>query len=601
MKNPSNDILRRDSSSKTPLRMTRLSQNMEEFVFGSLSTVEKRTAQMRQHSRGVRHHNWIEPRTPSAEERPLITVTIEMERQIERVVCVVDAPADDTYALELVETNWDVLNWTYFQTWQVALPSQPDSTLVRYQIMAYPSDGSAPIVADDGATYSYIVGSFPQPAWARDAIVYQIFPDRFYAGNGRFPINTPNLNAIHGGTLQGVIDKLDYIADLGFNCIWLNPFFPDDTHHGYHATDYFNVNPRLGTLDTVRELVAKAHARGIRLLLDFVANHWGSRHPTFQAAQQDRHNDYYNWYHWIKWPHEYETFFGVQDLPKLNVDYAPVREHLLKVVRFWLGEIGFDGLRMDHAQGATHDFWTAVRAAAQSVKPDVWLFGEVVDTPQVQLSYDGQFNGCLDFLLTEALRKTFAYGNMSLTAFDNFLNQHEQFFPASYSHPGFLDNHDQDRFLFIAQNDIRKLKLAALCLFTLGGAPIIYNGTELGVSQNKRIADREGYGMAECRQPMPWQNGQPQELHAYFKWLIQLRKAHSVLRHGSRLTIHVDDETQTYVYARMGEETAVTILVALNLSNQPQTIKLKAPNKSRTHTFTLEPVCGDVTIFPKAR
>ena len=96
--------------------------------------------------------------------------------------------------------------------------------------------------------------------------------------------------------MRGIIEQLDYVADLGFNCIWLNPFFPDDTHHGYHATDYFQVNPRLGTMAEMRELVAAAHARGIRLLADFVANHWGRNHPTFQAALADRDSEYHDWY-----------------------------------------------------------------------------------------------------------------------------------------------------------------------------------------------------------------------------------------------------------------------------------------------------------------
>src|SRR5690606_20496691 len=138
------------------------------------------------------------------------------------------------------------------------------------------------------------------------------------------------LSDIYGGTLRGVIDHLDYIAGMGFTAIWLNPFFPDDTHHGYHATDYFTVNPRLGTIDDMRELVDKAHERGIRLLLDFVANHWGSKHGSFQEARGNRLSPYYDWYYWKNWPEEYVAYFNVPDLPELNVNHPAVRDHLLR-------------------------------------------------------------------------------------------------------------------------------------------------------------------------------------------------------------------------------------------------------------------------------
>ena len=103
--------------------------------------------------------------------------------------------------------------------------------------------------------------------------------------------------------MRGIIDNLPYIAGLGFTAIWLNPFFPDDTHHGYHASDYFTVNPRLGTLDDARELVDKCHERGIRLLLDFVGNHWGSKHASFQAARADRNSPFYRWYYSVSYTH----------------------------------------------------------------------------------------------------------------------------------------------------------------------------------------------------------------------------------------------------------------------------------------------------------
>ncbi|HEX6385594.1 MAG TPA: alpha-amylase family glycosyl hydrolase [Anaerolineae bacterium] len=566
---------------------------MDEFAFGTLSTVEKRVARLRER-RGVHHHDLLSPRAPRAGETPLVTVTVELDKAIDRVVGTVREPAAATFTLHCVRTDWDLLNWSYFQTWQTRLPGHPAGTLVRYVVEAYPVDGSEPIPADNGATFSYVVGDPAPPAWAESAVVYQIFPDRFYPGDGRSWNQVKSLNDVYGGTLRGIIDKLDYIVGMGFNCIWLNPFFPDDTHHGYHATDYFAVNPRLGTMDDIRELVSKAQDKGIRLLLDFVANHWGSRHETFQAAVADRDSEYYDWYLWEKWPHQYKTFFKVKDLPQLNVDHPGVRDYLLRSVRFWLGEVGFDGLRLDYALGPNHDFWTELRALVREIRPDAWLFGEVVDTPATQLSYEGRFHGCLDFLLAQALRDTFAMGRMDLATFDNFLTQHEQFFPSTFSRPSFLDNHDMNRFLWLAGNDKRKLKVAALCHFTLSGAPIVYNGTEVGVSQECGMFEYGSQGMAECRQPMAWGEEQDKELLAFFKWLIHFRRQHPVLWRGRRRTLHLDEAAGTYAYSRSDDHE--TILAALNVSEETRTVTVSDEAGSLSHTFILDPWSGDIFV-----
>jgi cyclomaltodextrinase / maltogenic alpha-amylase / neopullulanase len=565
---------------------------MQEFIFGTLATTEQRLESAREEKRGVQHQHRLEPRAPRPGQSPTLLVTVELDRRVERVECVLSRPETAVYPLHLHDSQWDLLNWSYYQVWQVDLPPQPDGTLVRYQIVAYPADGGDPILADDGATFSYFVGDPAQPDWAREAIVYQIFPDRFYPGDGRSWHETHSLSDIYGGTLRGIIDKLDYVAGLGFNAIWLNPFFPDQTHHGYHATDYFSVNPRLGTLDDLKELVSTAHERGIRLILDFVANHWGSAHETFQAALADRTSAYYHWYKWENWPHAYATFFGVKDLPEINVQHPDVRAYLLNSVRYWLGEIGFDGLRLDYVLGPTHDFWTELRAVAKSVRPDVWIFGEAVETPVTQLSYEGRFDGCLDFLLTQAIRRTFAFGTMDVEAFVTFLDLHEAFFPDSFSRPSFLDNHDMNRFLWLVGNDRRKLKLAALCQFTLAGAPIVYNGTEVGVTQVRGITDPNSHGMEECRQPMLWGEEQDMELLDFYRWLICLRRDHPALWHGVRRTLHADKMTGTLAYVRYNESEA--ILVGLNASDEAQTIELDWPRNGRPKRIELAPWSGTI-------
>ncbi|HJS29464.1 MAG TPA: alpha-amylase family glycosyl hydrolase, partial [Anaerolineales bacterium] len=441
-----------------------------------------------------------------------------------------------------------------------------------------------------GAIYSYLVGDPGPPDWSREAIIYQIFPDRFHPGGSGSWRQPVNVNGIYGGTLQGIRDNLDYIDDLGFNCLWLNPIFPDDTHHGYQARDYFHVNPRLGTLDDLEELVEESHRRGIRLLLDFAANHWSHEHPTFQSAVADRDSEYHDWYHWIEWPDRYESYHGIKSLPKLNVDFSAMRNHLLEAAGFWLDEAGFDGFRLDHAHGVSLDFWTDFRRAVKKLKPEAWIFGEVTDSPPRLLEFAGRLDGCLDFLLAQVLLDTFASETKSVTGFDAFLAGHDRFFPEYFSRPSFLDNHDMNRYLFISGGDIRKVKLAALCQFTLSGPPIVYYGTEAGVGQERSVSGPGSHGLAESRQPMVWGAAQNDDLHRFYRWLIRLRRENPALVHGGRRTVHLDEETRTYAYVRSTSEQQVT--VAFNLSNRPQSIALSG------HRFDLGPRSGDVYIDP---
>lgn len=574
---------------------------MDEFVFGALSTIEQRLSYVKEWRQGVKHYSRISPRAPRAADSPTLMVTIAVAETIESVICKVSEPETAVYPFELVDTRWDIINWTYRQTWQVALPPQPDGTLVRYQIEAHVAHCETIYLADEGATFSYLVGEAVPPDWSCGAVVYQIFPDRFYPGNGRSWNKVSALRDIYGGTLRGIIQKLDYIADMGFNTIWLNPFFPDDnTHHGYHATDYFNVNPRMGTLDDIKELVAEAHARGIRLLLDFVANHWSKLHDSFQEAVKNPESPYYDWYHWIDYPYDYETFLGVMTLPQVNVSHPDVRKYLLESAAYWLGEIGFDGLRLDYALGPTHDFWTVLRQTVKKIHPDAWVFGEVVETPSMIRSYEGRFDGCLDFPLMQFLRDTFAMERMSLTQFDTFLNNHERFFPTTFSRPSFLDNHDMNRFSWLAKNDTRKLKVAALCQFTLVGPPIIFNGTEVGVRQAMGMSEPGSQGMEECRQPMLWDEAQDADLREFFRKLIYFRRDHPVLWHGKRQTIHIDEKSKTYIYIRYNENENDWVIVGLNISDTVQTIEIQHPFLADKQLLTL-PVWGGEIVSPRAR
>ncbi|MGH2523725.1 MAG: alpha-amylase family glycosyl hydrolase, partial [Anaerolineales bacterium] len=432
------------------------------------------------------------------------------------------------------------------------------------------ADNQARTVAE-ATDFAIWIDDDPPPAWTREAVTYHIFVDRFYPGDGKPWLKPKDLSGAFGGTLRGVIQKLDDIESLGFNALWLSPVFASPPVHGYHATDLYTVEPRLGTNADLKELIEALHARGMRLILDFVANHWSDQHPTFLSAQSDPSSPYRDWYIWNHWPDDYETYFGVRELPQLNLKPGLARDYMLECAHYWLRE-GVDGYRLDYAYGPPHDFWSDFRRACRAARPDCWLFGEVIHSAAVQLSYAGRLDGTLDFLLARALRETFAHRTWSLAQFESFLSAHDAYFPYSFSRPSFLDNHDMNRILFAAGEDKARVRLGALVLFTLSGPPIVYYGTEAGVTQERPIHQNDFGIFEEARLPMKWGDEQDASLAEYFRRLGALRRDHLVLHRGSRRAVHLDAGAGTYAYLR--EAGPQRALVALNAGDVPRMLTL---------------------------
>ena len=559
---------------------------MIDNIFGNLLEPGDRLIRAQEKLDGVKHNFGRFPLDPIPNQPIFLLLTTGGCHPYNSARCIFTTDGSDPAApparsieLEPVGTQWDELNWGYVRTWRASLPAQPAGTLLRYHLAARRADTGEWAFADNQAgsageatDFALWIDDDPVPDWSRQAIVYQVFIDRFYPGDGKPWNKTSGLGDIFGGTLRGVIDKLEYIQSLGFNTLWLSPFFKTSSHHGYNASDYYNVEPRFGTNEDLKELLEKAHARGLRVLLDFVANHWSKDHPTFQEARRDIHSPYHDWYTWKSWPDEYDRYFNVAELPKLNLRPGPARQYLLDVARHWLRQ-GFDGYRLDFAYGPSHDFWVDFRRACREVKPDCWIFGEVVHTPELQLSYAGIMDGTLDFHLAWAMRETFALERMPLAEFEAFLAAHEAFFPPDYSRPSFLDNHDMSRFLYMARDNKDKLKLAALILYTLSGPPIVYNGTESGVSQERPMQQGKRYVFEEARLPVKWGADADAGLQDYFRRLAGLRRAHPALWQGSRRLVHLDGSEGTYAYLRRDEKDQV--LIAVNLSPKAHTLTLE--------------------------
>jgi glycosidase len=532
---------------------------LDDHIFGDLD--KPSTAFLWLHDRflGVRHHVQKSPLNPGPGEKVTLTVTTSIDQSFEDV----DLwwTSDDWHTqhkmnFEKHQIIWSTAIWSYLQVWKVTLALQPEGTMLRYKIGAKQQGQNRYVFADnqttsfeDATNYSIWYCETKPPQWSADAVIYQIFVDRFYSGQNNPWQEKTDLRQPFGGTLKGVVEKLEYIKDLGFNTIWLTPIFESPSHHGYDISDYFKINPRMGSLSDLRNLLDRAHALGIRVILDFVANHCSDKHPFFQNAISDPKSEYRDWFIWKTWPN-YESFFNVKSMPKLNLAYShPARRYLLDCAKYWLS-MGVDGFRLDYAHGPEQDFWVDFHKACYEINPDYWSFGEVIQPADVQASYTDGMGGTLDFLLSQAIRLTLGQEKWPLSKFVSFINVHHDYFSENFRLPSFIDNHDMNRFLFAANNDKRKLKLALLVLYLLPGPPIVYYGTEVPLSQNRSIHSPKAQGFDEARLAMPWHQVNSLEISKYLKSLSVLRKNKPHLSQTSWQIIYCDDENRTLLLGK---------------------------------------------------
>ncbi|MBA3337140.1 MAG: alpha-amylase [Chloroflexia bacterium] len=590
----------------------------QDFIFGTLATDALRLDALRAEARGITHLNQIDPLDPVPDQPVTLTVltgpAIDVVRLLAAYTLDGTDPGPESEAVEFARagTLWDTLLWGYREVWTANLPAQPACTLVRYTITATDPTGTTHSAdPDPGASptqarfFAYHVDDYQPPSWVDSAVIYHVFIDRFSLEGGESWRHQPTLNDFWGGTLRGVIERLPYLATLGIDCLWLSPLFPSPSHHGYDATDLFSVEPRLGTEADLRELIESAHTRGIRILLDFVANHISDQHPAFFAARTDQSAPTASWFTFQSWPDEYRSFFGVRSLPQLNLDYPVARQSMIAAATYWL-ELGVDGFRLDYANGPSHAFWAEFRAACRAVQPACFLAGEVVETASLQRSYLGRLDGTLDFLLLQQLRSFFAFDTIGPGEFDAFIRAHLDYFPTGFSLLSFLDNHDMNRFLWIVGGDTRRLKLAALFQFTLPHPPIIYYGTEAGLSQWHDLTYPDGSRRPEeSRTPMLWDDAQETSIVAFYQRLIALRREFASLWTGARRPITLDESG---FYVTQMEHDGTRGIVALNRTNEERVLPFAADLLLKlclatddTITFqdgrlTLPPLCGALLI-----
>jgi glycosidase len=383
--------------------------------------------------------------------------------------------------------------------------------------------------------------------WFKDSIIYHILIDRFAGYDENKSWDTPDFM---GGNLNGIIEKINYFHDLGINTIWLSPFYKTDKYHGYHVTDYFQVEPKFGNIESLKQLISSAHRKNIRIIADFVPNHCSNRHPFFIEARENRKSKYYKWFYFRRWPDKYLCFLQVRSLPKLNLHYADTSHHIIEAAKFWL-EKGIDGFRLDHVVGPPVHFWKTFSREIKSSHKEAVLIGEawlsgisyrdlrtlglnnkirkwIFDFRQedIQKEYIGILDGVLDFSLRDRLVEYIAWKENPhdhLEQLVQTLESHFNQYPRDYFLPNFIDNHDMSRFIYECGQDIDKLKLALKIQFAQPHPPVIYYGTETGLSHQKPVIINKSYSDLEARHPMPWKNLN-YEMIDYCKELIAERK-----------------------------------------------------------------------------
>ena len=509
-------------------------------------------------------------------------------------------------------------------------PAEPE--LVWYWFRLFREDGSSILLDRSGYHGGENVQSWQltvyeessTPAWFGCGVVYQIFPDRFCRLELPDPAGMVGSRTIHenwsnlpdwrpdaqgevrncdffGGSLQGILSKLDDLADFGVTVLYLNPVFESASNHRYNTADYRAIDPMLGTEDDFHHLCQEAKRRGIRVILDGVFNHTGSQSRYFNAdgfysdtgAAQSPDSPYYHWYSFHPWPADYDAWWGIRTLPAVREDAPDYRDFIIRgqdsVVRHWL-RAGASGWRLDVADELPDDFIGEIRTAMEETAPDSFLLGEVWEDATTKIAYSmrrryllGQeLHGVMNYPFRTALIAYLLGGDAD--EFRETLESLRENYPphAFYSLMNFLSTHDTPRILTVLGADhvpgskeeravfrlspaerqlgLQRVRLAALVLFTFSGAPTVYYGDEAGMEGWEDPFNRAGY---------PW-GQEDSELKSFFSNLAHLRREQPALQTGQlhwRWTAG-----SLLVFARELDGRLLTTVV--NAADTPQTLTL---------------------------
>jgi glycosidase len=450
------------------------------------------------------------------------------------------------------------------------------------------------------------------PAWAADAVFYQIFPDRF-ARSPHVPKPTnleewdspPTRHGYKGGDLLGVVERLDWLTDLGINAIYLNPIFQSASNHRYHTHDYYRVDPLLGGDEAFEVLLAACHQRGIRVILDGVFNHASRGFFQFNDILENGFDS-----PWVEWftinglplnpyrkgvPPNYHAWWGNPALPKFNTNHPDVREYLMSVAEYWTGR-GIDGWRLDvPGEITTAGFWEEFRTRVRAINPDAYLVGEIWGEATAWLNRGDRFDAAMNYLFAG---KTLAF--VAGDRVDPGLSDHVDYpisppidaseygetmeallalYPDHTTRSNFnlLGSHDTARSLTVVGGDVDSVVLAAVLLFTHPGAPCVYYGDEVGMTGGKE---------PESRGSFPWDKKESwnHRILDTYRTLIALRRTHVAFSHGSYRRLPTPPGSDLYAFVR--EAGPEQLVVAANAGQKAATVSVQDPTAGE-HLETL--------------
>ena len=377
----------------------------------------------------------------------------------------------------------------------------------------------------------------PVPDWVRDGVIYEIYP-RAFSQRGNF-------NAITA--------RLDELKDLGVTILWLMPIHPigQEKKKGtigspYAVRDYYAINPDYGTSNDLKKLVFEAHSRGMRVIIDIVANHtsWDSvlmKRPEFYKRDAAGNITYpYDWY----------------DIAALNYGNQELRAYIIDMLKFWIREFDLDGFRCDVAGEVPTDFWERARVELEKVKPDIVLLAEAHKPELLVKAFDLDYSWPLHSALTKVLQ-----GQAPAATLREEWEKEVKSFPKDALHMRFSDNHDERR--AIARFGEKAALAASALVFTLDGVPMIYNGQEVG--------DTTESGAPALFEKLPifWSIAERRpEFRKTYKTLMEMRRGSKSLRRGTLEWVKNSDESRIVSFERRSEDGELTT-VAINLSNVP--------------------------------
>jgi len=372
--------------------------------------------------------------------------------------------------------------------------------------------------------------------WVRDGVIYEIYP-RAFSSQGNF---------------SGITARLDNLKDLGVTILWLMPIHPigQEKKKGtigspYAVRDYYGINPDFGTKQDLQLLIKQAHSRGMKVIIDIVANHtsWDSvlmKHPEFY-----KHDAKGN----ITYPHDWF------DIAALNYTNQELRAYMTDMLRYWLREFDLDGFRCDVAGEVPTDFWENARVELEKIRPDIVMLAEAHKPELLVRAFDLDYSWPLHSALTDVLQGRAAASQLRVE-WDKEVNES----PRNAIHMRFSDNHDERR--AIARFGEPAALAASALVFTLDGVPMLYNGMEVGDTTES------GAPALFERLPIFWAIGERRpEFARFYKQIISLRRSDEALRRGSLEWLHNSDESRVVTYVRRTPHEEVVI--AINLSSRP--------------------------------